>query len=176
MRLTQGQPYRSAAKAAAGGRKPRPIRRTRNGRGTEGCRSTCSTEEAGPGKPGNRAEEKTLRTGRTGEWKHQRLRPRRLRRKHASDRMGVEALRKPDPVTARIVAGGQGRRGREASVTSTLSRHRARRRSQGNRTGASESGATDTERGKPKRWSRPAHNPQGRRSPAIGVKARQSRR
>ena len=38
------------------------------GKGTEGGRSACSTEDSGPEKPGNRAEEKTLKTlpGETG--------------------------------------------------------------------------------------------------------------
>ena len=46
--------------------KPNRIGEPEAGQGTEGGRSTDSTEESGPMKPGNRAEDKTLMTGKTG--------------------------------------------------------------------------------------------------------------
>ena len=52
--------------AARGIIKPNRTGEPEAGQGTEGGRSTDSTEESGPMKPGNRAEDKTLMTGKTG--------------------------------------------------------------------------------------------------------------
>jgi len=62
LRLTQGSPPDLASRAAIEAIKPRPIRRSRSGEGSEGGRFTGSTDDSGPGKPGNRAEDKTLKT------------------------------------------------------------------------------------------------------------------
>ena len=62
LRLTQGSPPDLASKAAEDAIKPKPTRRTRSGKGSEGGRFADCTEDSGPVKPGNRAEEKTLTT------------------------------------------------------------------------------------------------------------------
>ena len=62
MRLTQGSPPDLTLKAARNVKKTKPIRRTRNGEGSEGGRSTGSTDDSEPMKPGNGVEDKTLRT------------------------------------------------------------------------------------------------------------------
>ena len=64
VRLTQGSPPDLASKAVIGAIKRTPIRRTRRGKGSEGGRSTVSTDDSGPEKSGNRAEDKTLTTGK----------------------------------------------------------------------------------------------------------------
>jgi len=64
-----GKPYCTGAEAVISAIKPKPRRRTRNGEGAEGGRSTGSTCDSGPMKPGNRVEDKTLtiRERRIGE-------------------------------------------------------------------------------------------------------------
>jgi hypothetical protein len=62
--LTQGSPPVLAPKSLEGARKPNRRGMHQSGEGTEGGRSTSSTEDSGPEKPGNSAEEKTPRTGR----------------------------------------------------------------------------------------------------------------
>jgi len=61
--LTRGSPPVLAPIVSGRGYKNGPERgETLIGKGTEGGRSACSTEDSGPEKPGNRAEEKTLTT------------------------------------------------------------------------------------------------------------------
>jgi len=62
VRLTQGSPPGLMTKDCHRHYKTKPTRGTRSGEGSEGGRSTGSTDDSGPMKPGNTVEEKTLTT------------------------------------------------------------------------------------------------------------------
>jgi hypothetical protein len=65
--LTRGSPPVLAPIVSRRGYKTGPRgEETLIGKGAEGGRSACSTEDSGPEKPGNRAEEKTLTTWPVG--------------------------------------------------------------------------------------------------------------
>ena len=111
------------------------------GLGTEGGRSTSSTEDSGPMKPGNRVEDKTLKTRRRGKRKPIFDRePAACDGQHTSDPGLV--LKPGQPDSRPWVVGG---RGREASVAATRSRLSVMMVQEGAR--KPEGGCTSPERG-----------------------------